>query len=119
VAIISQLELPGSPTEQASVGATTYYWDPTAELAAGETIGSPAAAVLEYDPRYPTDTKDVTAIAVAAGSPFLGSGVNAGQVGVTVPANVLTPGYEYRVQVSALASGGHTPVRFFRIRCLW
>ena len=60
MAIISQLELPGSPTEQASVGATTYYWDPTAELAAGDTIGSPGAVVLEYDPRYPADTKDVT-----------------------------------------------------------
>jgi hypothetical protein len=116
--ILSQLELPGSPTEQASFGATTYYWDPTAELAAGETLSSPAATVLQYDPRYPTDTKDVTATAVAAGSPFLGSGANAGQVGVTIPASVLTAGYEYRVQLSVLASGGHTPARFFRIRCL-
>ena len=118
MALISQLELPGSPTEQASVGATTYYWDPTAELAAGETISGPAALVLEYDPRYPTDTKDVTATVVAAGSPFMGNGANAGQAGVTIPANGLTPGYEYRVQLSVQASGGHTPVRFFRIRCL-
>jgi hypothetical protein len=118
VAIVSQLELPGSPTEQASFGATTYYWDPTAELAAGETLSSPAATVLQYDPRYPTDTRDLTATVVAAGSPFLGSGANTGQIGITVPAGVLTAGYEYRVQVSALASGGHTPARFFRIRCL-
>ena len=117
MALLSQLELPGSPTEQASFGATTYYWDPTAELASGETISSPAATVLEYDPRYPLDTKDVTATVAAAGSPFLGSGTNAGQVGITIPAGVLTAGYEYRVQLSALASGGHTPARFFRIRC--
>lgn len=116
--ILSQLELPGSPTEQASYGATTYYWDPTAELAAGETLSSPLATVLQYDPRYPTDTKDVTATVVAAGSPFLGSGANAGQVGITISAGVLAAGYEYRVQLSVLASGGHTPARFFRIRCL-
>ena len=117
MAIISQLELPGSPTEQASGGAATYYWDPTAELASGETLSSPAVVVLEYDPRYPTDTKDVTATVAGAGSPFLGSGANAGQVGITIPANVLTAGYEYRVQLSVAASGGHTPARFFRIRC--
>ncbi|MGI8915211.1 MAG: hypothetical protein ACR2JY_15735 [Chloroflexota bacterium] len=117
MAMVSQLELPGSPTEQASAGATTYYWDPTAELAAGETISNPVVLVLEYDPRYPADTKDVTATVAAAGSPFLGRGANAGQVGVTIPANVLVAGYEYRVQLSVLASGGHAPVRFFRLRC--
>jgi len=68
MAIISQLELPGSPTEQASGGAATYYWDPTAELASGETLSSPAVVVLEYDPRYPTDTKDVTATVAGAGA---------------------------------------------------
>ena len=116
MALLSQLELPGSPTEQAVAGATTYYWDPTAELATGETLSSPSAVVLEFDPRYPVDTKDVTSTVVAAGSPFLGSGVNAGQVGITIPAGVLLAGYEYRVQLSVIASGGHTPARYFRVR---
>lgn len=118
MAIVSQLELPGSPVEQASWGSTTYYWDPTNDLATGETVSNPAAAVLQYDPRYPSDTKDVTATVLAAGSPFLGSGANAGQVGITLAANALAPGYEYRVQLSVLASGGHTPARYFRVRCL-
>ena len=114
--IVSQLELLGSPTEQASYGATTYYWNPANDLAAGETISVPAAKVLQYDPAYPNDTKDVSSTALAAGSPFLGTGTYAGQVGLTVPVGGLTPGYEYRVQVSCLASGGHTPARFFRVR---
>jgi|GEM_PF-5578110 len=116
--IVSQLELPGSPTEQASWGSTTYYWNPANDLAVGETISSPAAKVLKYDPTYPNDVTDVTTAVLAAGSPFLGTGGNAGQVGLTVAAGMLTPGYEYRVQLSVAASGGHTPARFFRIRCV-
>ncbi|MCL4545111.1 MAG: hypothetical protein M1118_11025 [Chloroflexi bacterium] len=118
MAVVSQLELPGSPSEQASYAVITYYWNPaqTGDLASGETVTNPGAKVLQYDPRYPWDTVDVTATTLAAGSPFVGTGAYAAEVGVTV--QDLVPGYEYRVELWFTASGGHTPGRFFRVRCL-
>ena len=116
MALLSMLELPGSPTEQASAATITYYWDPTAELGAGESVSSPTCTVTAYDPAYPDDTNDVTATSVAPGSPFVGVGSYGGLVGVTVQG--LTAGYEYRVLLGCTASAGHVPVRFFRVRCL-
>ncbi len=118
MAVVSQLELPGSPAEQASDATVTYYWNPaaTGDLESGETVTSPGAKVLQYDPRFPWDTVDVTASVLAAGSPFVGTGVYAAEVGVTMQG--LVPGYEYRVALWFTASGGHVPGRFFRVRCL-
>ena len=116
MALVSQLELPGSPSEQASYATQTYYWDPAAELASGETVSGPGAKALQYDPHYPWDTMDVTATVLAAGSPFVGMGTYANQVGVTVQG--LTPGYEYRVELWFTAAAGHVPGRFFRVRCV-
>jgi hypothetical protein len=116
--VVSQLELPGSPEEQASYAVVTYWWNPaaTGDLGSGETVTNPGAKVLQYDPRYPWDTVDVTASVLAAGSPFAGTGSYASQIGVTLQG--LIAGYEYRVALWFTASAAHTPGRFFRVRCL-
>lgn len=117
--ILSTLELPGSPQEQASWATETWYWSPASELAAGATISAPTCTVLQYDPAYAAnlaDGKDVTASVVAAGSPFVGSGSYAGTVGVTIQS--LAPGYEYEVRLGCTSSDGNKPGRFFRLRCL-
>lgn len=116
--LVSQLELPGSPYEQASYATQTYWWNPaaTGDLGSGETVTNLGAKVLQYDPRSPWDAVDVTATVLAAGSPFVGTGSYAGEVGVTVQG--LTAGYEYRVALWFTASTAHTPGRFFRVRCL-
>ena len=119
MALVSTLELPGSPAEVSSTApATAFYWNDTAELQTGETLSAPVCTILEYDPRYPLDTEDVTATVQAAGSPaIVASGVNAGDVSVTIKAASLTAGYEYRVMLSATGSLGTNPQRYFRIVC--
>ena len=120
MSIVSQLELPGSPVEQASWSQSTYYWDPSAELQAGETISAPTCTVYEYDPSYAQnvgDSKDVTSTVLAAGSPAIGSGAYANMVQVVISANVLVPGYIYQVRLGCTGSAGSTPARFFRVRC--
>ena len=114
----SQLELPGSPIEAASwAPAQTVYWNPGPALQAGETINTPVCVVLQYDPDYPNDTKSVGGALLASGSPFLGSGANAGMVGVTFVAAGFAPGYEYRVELSCLSSAGTNPAAFIRVKC--
>ena len=119
MAIISTLELPGSPTELSSTApASSFYWNASLELLSGETLSAPICTVLEYDPRYPTDTKDVSTTVLAVGSPsIVASGTYAGDVQVTIAAGVLIAGYEYRVMMSATGSLGTSPQRYFRIRC--
>jgi len=134
MAIISQLELVGSPVEQASWSAGTFYWDPSGaqppavnvlpspvnELGSGETISAPTAKVLQYDPAYAAnvaDAKDVSSTVLASGSPTIGTGAHANQVKVALQANALVPGLEYRIQLTCTGSLGATPARFFRVRC--
>ena len=114
----SMLELENSPSELASWAlASTYYWDPTPEMQSGEVPTSPTCVVLQYDPRYPADTRDVSSTVLAAGSPTVGTGSHASQVQVGVRAAVLVPGYEYRFDLTTMGSLGTACARFFRLIC--
>lgn len=118
MAVISQLELPGSPVEQPSWAAQTWYWDPANEISSGETISSPTATVYEYDPAYAAnvaDYKDVTASVVSGGAPTIGTGTHANMVQITLLSG-LQVGYEYRVELTCSGSLGSTPARYFRVR---
>ena len=118
MALASTLELPGSPVELASTApSTTFYWDASPELLSGEALTSPVCTIREYDPRYPTDTKDVTATVLQGTASVVTSGAFAGDVVVVIAAASLTPGYEYRVELSGSGSLGTNPWRYFRIAC--
>lgn len=116
--VTSSLELSGSPLELATWSpATTYYWDPTPELVSGEVAGSLVCTVVEYNPQYSADARDVTTTVLSAGYPTPGTGPHAGQVAIQVKAGALTPGYEYRFELSCVGSLGTAASRFFRIQC--
>jgi len=117
--LVSQRELPSSPVEQLSGSdIETYYWDPSGELDVSESITLPTAKVYQYDPgnaASPSAYTDVTSTVLLAGSPFIGVGAHANQIGVTV--QNLVPQKEYRVELGFTASANHKPERFFRIMC--
>ena len=116
--IASAKELPGSPVEQERQEQITRYWSPVALLGTGVTISLPTCVVLSYDPANPSLTTDVSATVLLAGSPFLGSGVNAGFVGWTIARNTLVVGTEYRCMLGCTGSDGSVVAAYLRIRVL-
>lgn len=108
MALVSQLELPGSPSEQGSAETVPYTWQPV--LLAGESCTAATATATEYDPRYPNDTKDVSTTVVPT-PPTVANGV------ITTVVTALTAGYEYRVLIKTTLAANHTETRYIRVRC--
>lgn len=113
----SASELQNSPQDQLSTAVRTYYWNPAPDFDTGTTFSSPFARAYKYDAFYPADTQDVSSTVIGTGSPFMGSGVHANQIGVVL--QNLAPGYEYRIVLWCTASDGSTPSNFFRVKCVY
>lgn len=116
--IISLSELDGSPSEiQTWAPMQAFWWDPTPELAIGETPSSPTCTVQEYDPRYLYDLQDVSNAALQAVSVDSGSHANQIKIVTKAASGWAKPGYMYRFQLTCIGSLASSPARYFVLAC--